>query len=165
MRARLALLLGAVIAVGSLGAPANASHEGIPGLRLRIEGDCFYHYVTQPPYQYAGLAAEVNAYENRDDVAQIRVRYLVQYRSTATADAWTTYQEWSHRKFTTNGETVRYDEGTASLYIAGEPNQVTDYRLIVTVTWVRPDGSYVHKFTAAQAIDGVCSDKTFPAAG
>ena len=160
MRARFVVLLAAVMVVGVFGAPASASHEGTPGLRLRIEGDCFYHYVTKPPYLYAGLAAEVSAYESRDDVVQIRVRYLVQYRYTDPA--WVTYQEWSHRKFTTNGETVRYDEGTASPYIGGEPDQAQDYRLIVTVSWVRSDGSYVHKFTAAQAIDGVCSDKTYP---
>ncbi len=164
MRGRLAVALGAIIAVGVFGAPATASHEGTSGLRLRIEGDCFYHYVTQPPYSYVGLAAEVSAYENREDVIQIRTRYLVQYRATFTGDAWTTYQEWSHRKFTTNGETVRYDEGSPSLYIGGEPDQVQDYRLIVTVSWVRSDGSYVHKFTAAQAIDGRCSDKTYPTA-
>ena len=161
MGRRLAVTIAAVIAVGVLGVPANATHEGTPGLRLEIEGDCFY--LGPAPYVYAALAADVSAYESRDDVSAIRTRYLLQYRSPG-ATAWSTYTEWSNRKLTVNGETVRYDEGTAQAYIAGEPDQVTDYRLVITVTWIGPAEKYTHRFTAAQAIDGVCSDRTYPAA-
>jgi hypothetical protein len=160
MGRRLAVTIATVIAVGMLGAPAHATHEGTPGLRLSIEGDCFY--LGPPPYTYAALGAEVSAYESRDDVSAIRVRYVLQYRSPG-ATGWATYTEWSHRKLTVNGETVRYDEGTSQAYVGGKPDQATDYRLVVTVTWVGPSATYSHRFTAAQAIDGACSERTYPA--
>lgn len=163
MKRRLGALLGAVVAFALLAVPAAANHQGLTGLQLNIQGNCFYNYVTSGAYQYAGLGADVSAFENRGDVVQIRVRYLVQYRSASTTDVWTTYVDWTRREFTTNGDTVRYDEAIPSVYIGGDPSQVQDYRVILTVTWIRPTGgNVVHKFTAAQVIDGVCSERIYP---
>ena len=162
MGRRLAVTIAAVLAVGVLGAPANATHEGTPGLRLAIEGECFY--LGPAPYFNAVLGAEVRAYESRDDVTAIRVRYMVQYRSPGQA-VWTTFQDWTNQKLTANGERVRYDEGATVVVESGKPGQdLTDYRVVVTVTWAGPTARYTHRFVAAQTIDGVCSEKTYPTA-
>ena len=161
MGRRLAVTIAAVLAVGVLGAPANATHEGTPGLRLQVEGECFYH--GPAPYSVVYFGGEVSAYESRDDVSAIRVRYMVQYRSPGTT-AWTLYTEWTNRKLTSNGETLRYDEGYG-IGITAEPgDDETDYRMVVAVTWVGPTNTYTHRFVAALVIDGVCSEKTYPTA-
>jgi hypothetical protein len=161
MRRRLAVAIAAVLAVGVLGAPASATHEGTPGLRLQVEGECFYQ--GSAPYTVVYFGGEVSAYESREDVSAIRVRYIVQYR-TPGQTAWAFYTEWTNRRLTTNGQTVRYDEGYG-IGISPEPgDDETDYRIVVVVTWVGPTATYTHRFVAALVIDGVCSERTYPTA-
>ena len=161
MGRRLAVTIAAVLAVGVLGAPANATHEGTPGLRLQVEGECFYH--GPAPHTTVYFGGEVSAYESRDDVSAIRVRYMVQYR-TPGQTAWLPYTEWTNRKLTANGETVRYDEGYGIGITTDPGDDETDYRIVVAVTWAGPTATYTHRFVPALVIDGVCVERTYPTA-
>ena len=162
MGRRLAVTIATVLAVGVLGAPANATHEGIPGLGLEIEGECFYGGVGSPfGYLYAALSADVRAYESRDDVSVIRVQYI-NWSRLPGEDTWGLFSNWSHRDATANGETVRYDEGSTFGIGGDDP---PDYRMVIKVTWIGPTATYTHRFTAAKVIDGVCSEeRSYPAA-